>query len=283
MLKDKLLATGMIEDNEYLDRYVALVESNSSTCCKRGITQSHHIIPVCIFQSLGLPVDNSASNKVHLLYKDHILAHCLLTLCSGTLKFKADMFAAVLFLMGATSLTTAQLKEIVEYEDFDVYQKAYEAGRLAAYEFNPMFDAAKKEQHDDVMRSEDVRNRISTTIRDRIKEGVIFDEEHRKKLSDNAYNSVFIHKWDVVKRIPREELEAYEREGWILNGGTGGACSGFKKLKTPEGRVTYVPPECVEEYLSKGYSLDLPRGWKNVRHMNREELHEKLSKAHKKQ
>ena len=31
MLKDKLLATGMFIDNEYLDRYITLVDTNNST------------------------------------------------------------------------------------------------------------------------------------------------------------------------------------------------------------------------------------------------------------
>lgn len=283
MLKDKLLATGMFIDNEYLDRYITLVDTNNSTQKQRYKTQLHHIIPVCVFQLLSDDVDNSDRNLVNLLYKDHVLAHCLLVLCASTPELQAKMFAAILFILGKDSITRDELKGSLDTIDFDAYQKAYETGRTAAYEYNPMFDDIKKEQHDEIMRSDAVRSRISATVKQRIQDGDIFNEEHRSKLSLNAKESVFIHKWDVVKRIKRCDLDKYEAEGWILNGGTGGSCAGFKKLRTPEGKITYIPPECLEEYLSKGYSLDLPRGWKNKRHMDPKELHDKLSRAHKKQ
>lgn len=69
-------------DNEYFSKYIDLINKNQHRCYVSGQTQTHHIIPKCYFRKNNLPIDNSDANKVNLLYKDHLLAHCLLSLCT---------------------------------------------------------------------------------------------------------------------------------------------------------------------------------------------------------
>lgn len=94
-LKEKLLTTGIVIDNEYLHKYCELVIDNRDTSYVIHKTQSHHIIPryYCKENSPHLIKDNS--NKVNLLYKDHILAHYYLSLCSSNGKYKAKNVCAL--------------------------------------------------------------------------------------------------------------------------------------------------------------------------------------------
>lgn len=88
-LKNKLLATNCFLDNKYLDKYCELIINNLETQKEKYKTQYHHIIPRCYYKLIGLDVDNSRNNLVNLLYKDHILAHYYLCLCTeGKLKYK---------------------------------------------------------------------------------------------------------------------------------------------------------------------------------------------------
>lgn len=89
-LKLKLLNIGYFINNEYLDKYCELIINNLNTKKERPKTQSHHIIPVSYFKISKLSIDNSKENRVNLLYKDHILAHYYLCLCTKG-KFKYSM------------------------------------------------------------------------------------------------------------------------------------------------------------------------------------------------
>lgn len=89
-LKKKLLTLGIVEDNEYLDRYVNLIINNINTARVKYKTQKHHIIPRVVFQHNKEPLDNSKSNIVNLNYKEHILAHYYLFICAtGWFKYSA--------------------------------------------------------------------------------------------------------------------------------------------------------------------------------------------------
>lgn len=96
-LKEKLLNTGMINDNEYLDLYVSLIYNNRFTKSQKNKTQIHHIIPRCYYKLVGQEIDNSDDNLVVLLYKDHVLAHYYLSLCSEG-KLHYDMAYAMILI-----------------------------------------------------------------------------------------------------------------------------------------------------------------------------------------
>lgn len=89
--KSKLLELGYL-DNEWLDKYLELLEANLKTPSDRRRTQEHHAVPVNSYwtstepynrkEALKLSRLDKNNFKVNLLYKDHLLIHSYLTLCT---------------------------------------------------------------------------------------------------------------------------------------------------------------------------------------------------------
>lgn len=117
-LADKLKNIDSFIDNEFFSLYCSLIENNLLTSCKRGITQRHHIIPRYYFKRLNLPVDNSKENLVNLQYKDHILAHYYLSLCS---RYTEDQYANLVFLNYSLRGTNEHFRVILE-EDLSLLE-----------------------------------------------------------------------------------------------------------------------------------------------------------------
>lgn len=92
-LKEKLLSLDLVIDNEYLDKYCELIESNKDTKREKFKTQKHHIIPRYYYKYNNLEVDNSKENIVNLSHIDHILAHLMLCKCSSNYYMFANSFA----------------------------------------------------------------------------------------------------------------------------------------------------------------------------------------------
>ena len=73
-------------------KYLEMLEANLATPRDRKCTQEHHAIPVNIYWTSEEPYSrreaeklsrlDEANFKVHLLYKDHLLIHSYLTLCT---------------------------------------------------------------------------------------------------------------------------------------------------------------------------------------------------------
>lgn len=110
-LKEKLLSLGCFEDNEYLDFYCKLVEQNSTTKKEKHKTQLHHIIEKCYYKKHNLKVDNSKENLVYLLYKDHVIAHYYLALCSKDKYYKFANISAIKGLLGKRYKEYPDIKE----------------------------------------------------------------------------------------------------------------------------------------------------------------------------
>ena len=81
-LYNTLRNTPYFIDNEFLEKYCLLVERHRHTKVKPRLTNSHHIIPKSWFKLNGLTVDNSLTNLVNLPYREHILSHYYLCLCT---------------------------------------------------------------------------------------------------------------------------------------------------------------------------------------------------------
>lgn len=126
-LKLILLSTNVFENNDYIDKYVELIEQNRNTKKEKFRTQLHHIIPKCYYKINKLQIDNSKENLVNLLYKDHILAHYYLSKCMlGTYRY--HMFASLLYILG-------KYREELEEENFKIenlenYQESYEEYKI---------------------------------------------------------------------------------------------------------------------------------------------------------
>lgn len=94
------------------------------------------------------------------------------------------------FIMEVIDTATSQ-QELDEKEIFWIsyYNSYYDAPNSNGYNLtlggdsNPMNCEEVQKKHLTSMRSEEVRNKISATIKKRIEEGTLFTEEHRKNLS----------------------------------------------------------------------------------------------------
>ena len=96
--KKQLLDLSIFENNEWLDKYINLINSNINTDKIKFITQKHHIVPRCYYQHYKIIVDNSNDNTVNLTYRDHILAHYYLYKCSKDW-FTYSTLASLFFLL----------------------------------------------------------------------------------------------------------------------------------------------------------------------------------------
>ena len=67
-LKETLLSTEMVVDNEYLSQYCDLILRNVHRKREKFKTQKHHIIPKSFYDIMGTPIDNSSENVVNLIY-----------------------------------------------------------------------------------------------------------------------------------------------------------------------------------------------------------------------
>lgn len=144
-IKEHLLETGCTIDNIYLDRYVKLISANKQREVSKFQTQTHHVLPVIYFVKNNIDIDNSADNKVELLYEDHIRAHYFLALCA-TEDYKDSFATAFLFLIGRLSLIkdasklSSYIKDEIDeqklFEELSNYQSLYERGCLYQHNLN---------------------------------------------------------------------------------------------------------------------------------------------------
>ena len=119
-LKTKLLNINHFIDNEYLDKYCEMVINNLTTKEEQYKTNKHHIIPKCYYKLLNLPINNSSENVIHILYKDHILIHYYLCLCTKN-KLKRQLVNAFTHLINRKWKYT----EFNPETDLEYYQEIY--------------------------------------------------------------------------------------------------------------------------------------------------------------
>ena len=130
-LKEKLLNTGIIIDNEWLDKYVNIIVDKSIEKHIKFHSQAHHIIPKCYFRFTNRTVDNSASNKVELMFIDHALAHLYLANCTNDMQFKHRNMKAVDHVLGNVNFKTLEAYDIEKelIENSELYQSTYASTR----------------------------------------------------------------------------------------------------------------------------------------------------------
>ena len=211
-LKEKLLTLGVFIDNEYLDNYCNLIESNRDTPVKKYCTQNHHIIPRCYYRLNNIKVDNSEENRVNLLFKDHVKAHCYIVLCSVDSLFKYYNMLSVY------KTINHKYFKCIDCSDLNEIQLAYEEARKIAYKYNPMNVEKHRKAHDDLMGSEEIRQKISAGMK-KYREEFGFSDEHRKNLSKTAKEQVWIVHPETMHRthINKHKLEEYFNKGYILS------------------------------------------------------------------
>ena len=211
-LKDKLLSLGVFVDNEYLDKYCNLVKSNKDTKVEKYRTQVHHIVPKCYYKIYGLDIDNSKENKVNLLFKDHVRAHCYIVMCSVDFLFKYYNMISVYKTMNHRDF------KHIDCSDMEEIQIAYEEARKIAYKYNPMNIEEHRKAHDELMGSEEVRNKISMGMK-KYRAEFGFSDEHRKNLSKSAKDQVWVVHPETMHRthVNKNKLNEYLDKGYMFS------------------------------------------------------------------
>lgn len=222
-----LTESGMFIYNEYFYKYVNLVETRLSNVYERGKTNKHHIIPRIYFKHYKLVCDDSMDNVVVLTYKEHIIAHYYLVKCSKYKWFKLGNIWAVSYMCGIhKDISDEQLGIVLaSLNDFRDYRN------------NPMHIDSIKQKHDTRMKTYEVKHEISCTIKRRIREGVLFNENHKAKLKL------------AVKHRKSSTGHNISKTGYV--GGT----TNLKRIFKPNGKITYVEPNIIQNLLDMGYSL----------------------------
>lgn len=212
---DKFNFTGEELAPEYMNKYSQLIIQNLDTDQQKGKTQRHHVVPQFCYIDRQLPVDNSPSNQVNLLYKDHILAHYYLAM-AGKGIFAYKNFVPMFIILGHKDFPDTEEDFIQSLPDI---QALYEKCRAVA--MNPMFNEDHKLHHDNIMRTPDVRNRISQTMRKVIQQNEnMFNEEHRRKLAEQAKGRIVLHDSNGNSKHVKDpqKIEQLLNQGWVVGG-----------------------------------------------------------------
>lgn len=132
-LKEKLLTLNIFDNNEYLDKYCELIESNRDTKREKFKTQRHHIIPVCYYKYSKLQINNSNDNLVNLTYKDHALAHYYLAMCFENIYLKSAMFFALNYILYGKCSNESVTEFLINADFLDNLQMLYEISKKSLY------------------------------------------------------------------------------------------------------------------------------------------------------
>ena len=115
--------------NQYLKKYSQIIERNFRTPI-RGNTNKHHILPKSWFKLTNNIINNELNNLVNLPYREHVLAHYYLCLCTeDPFKYANQLALICLESRKNLSYTDKQLLHQLPlynniYEDYIIKQKS---------------------------------------------------------------------------------------------------------------------------------------------------------------
>lgn len=254
MIERKLDTVNIFIKNEYYDKYVNLLRANKDRRYEVRKTQCHHIIPRFYYKLNNLKIDNKKDNKINLLYKDHLLAHYYLFFCLNDTKYKLATRYAIDIVLGHKNFPISE-KDFIQF--LPDIQNFYEQSRILLSNNNPMKIEKHKKHHDNVMRSADVKSKISISM---------------KAVRESQKDYINIHKGnDIGKRISPELLEKYLSDGWEL----GVKNSGYIKVYKDD-KETAIPPTKLSQYLEDGWKRGGRPGRVSKEH--REKINKSLNK-----
>ena len=234
--KEQLLHTGYVEDNEYLDLYVDLINNNLSTKCEKFKTQQHHSIPCACYPSRSEANKDKENVIVNLMFKDHVLAHYYLCLCAKATQFKYKMIAAIEFTLGKSRNLTNQ-DIVLALKDWlmndEAFQATYEEYAKVRYE------------------------RLSTPeAREKARQALLghtTSEETRSKIS-------IANKGRTLSQATKAKLSEAHKGKTAWNKGKPSNIIGRKGIYYPAtNEIKYVLPEQLEEYLVLGWTEGNPK------------------------
>ena len=262
--KEKLLKTGYVKDNEYLDKYVHIIESNLTTVAERHKTQKHHIVPKCIFKYNKEQVDNSTENTVNLYYCEHLRAHYYLCKCSSNNKFTSANALSIRYILKGKSLDEFDIDSI----DEDELQKFYEKSKEYVYEITHTQECCNKIQNTLYGRPSPnkgnfygVKNKIEKTYTElgekrRGKGNPFYGKKHSQDSKDKiaVANGIPINMLDVkTKKVIREFISINSASKYLIE-------IGATRNRSCHKRITDVCNSHNLSFHAYGYSWEYKEG-----------------------
>ena len=256
-LKQKLLDEQLVEDSDYLIKYLALLQANLHTIPIKHVTQAHHALPVVYYKYLypketktrsrgfydRLANADSDNFLVNLKYSDHLLAHCYLALCSKQNWFK---FANANMITVVSKHT--DLESFASLDDLSDFQKAYslscelKQGKTLSEETKAKIAFAHRKEN----MSQEYSEKLSKAAR-----GRVCSQESKVKISNSLKNN---ESFQANLRNRNKITPPAKGLVWITNGET----------------ITRVPATALPEYINKGYwlgrtsSLQIRKGYQEI-------------------
>lgn len=244
--KELLLQCNYFINNEYLDKYVELINENCNTCYIKNVTNNHHIIPKSYYKRLEIPIDNSSNNIVTLLFKDHVLAHYYLYLCSSNKHDKYSNFCAFRHLCGLSKrrniefdINTLNLDKLQQiYEESKQYFSQMMKGKFAG-DNNPAKRPEVRKKISEAKMGHSVNPETNKRAIEAMRKANIGSDKSR--LTPEGYKSL-VEK--MKQKAPMKNPESVEK---------------MRKSVTGLRRVTNgienktIKPELLQEYIDKGF------------------------------
>lgn len=251
-LRKTLMDYNICEENEYLDKYLQLVNKNMLTEQVRYETELHHVVPVCYYaqeyninraDALKLADKDSNNFKVNMSHSDHVLAHIYLAKCSRKEVFRLAMLYSSVF-------TSSQY----HIEDSDLFskdtnlQREYQEAITQLYKDRVKSSTfgMKGKKH-----TEEARAKQSLGHKEYYKThpAITPSESGLKALHDAAIDTTYVHKEGVVRRIKKSDVNSFLSEGWKQGRG-----KPKQTIITKDGVSKYIPLTDLEQFISDGWS-----------------------------
>lgn len=251
--KESLLKLNLVVDNEWLDKYVKLINDNLNTARQKYKTQRHHIIPKYYYKKCKLETDNSGFNLINLLYKDHILVHYYLALCSYNDYYTYCNHNAIKYILSKRNIDINSLHDLNEFvASLDKMQYLYECSmRVNSSEERIIKISAKTKE---AMQRPDVKEKLANRKGSNL--GKHFSDTHRRRISESNKGNV---PWNKGKKMTDEycKIRSECQKGLKHNLTDEGknslkiACRNSHKLKDD-----YKPILCVDTGKIYEFSID---------------------------
>lgn len=251
---------GFLFDNEYADLYVDLINCNLTTRAMKYKTQRHHIIPKYYFKYNKLEIDNSSSNIVNLLYKDHLLAHYYLAMNAPESTYFKFSNANVLYCAYNKTLPLEDFDSISSLPDMQLlYEEARKGfsgspnrlvnlrralvGKPCSAETRRKISIALTGKRKPCRSTEAKRKTSATLMGHEVK------DDTRKKISAGMKNRVNMYKDTIQVMVHPDEVDSYSTQGYMVGR--------VKKIPITDGHKTI----CIfEQELDKYMALGFRRG-----------------------
>lgn len=256
--KEHMLATGIVFDNIYLDKYMDLLFANKDQNKEKGVTHAHHIIPKYYFSNNNIPVDDSADNVINLKYSDHILSHYYLSQCSTSSYYVFCNVCAIKHLVGNNMSKIDSYSILESLLDLQELYEDYASSRKGNVDLTGV-------------------NKGKIWVTNDIESHRVYPEELDAYLQSGYRlgsgcttnkGLMFIHKGTNTKMIHPKDLATYIADGYVA-GRPECSAETIERMRrkrlggpgTTTGRVgindgehtKYVQAEVLSEYLSKGW------------------------------